>query len=163
MALPKDFHLMIRLRVYEDGRLVAAPEADQAVARGYAGWTPKGAWIDGRRITIMTEKARYAVGEEVRVVHFVESDREGDALHTMGPKEVRGEVVDGVPRGAPFPPGDDPLGIEHMVYDGPAIPAPYFDCNLEITSYRFDEPGTHTIVWRMDALVSNTLRLEVEP
>ncbi|MCB9760770.1 MAG: hypothetical protein H6739_13090 [Alphaproteobacteria bacterium] len=159
--MPDHLRNFRRLYVREGERVLVAPEADQAVARGYPIWEPKGAWRDGRRITILTEKARYAVGEEVRVIHVAESVRKGDTLWVAGPKEVRGEIVDGVLVTPPYPEGNNfPFSLL-CIYDGLVVDAPGVDYGFEITSRRFGEPGVHTIVWRAGVLESNTIMVIV--
>ncbi|MCG8418584.1 MAG: hypothetical protein MJE77_11645 [Proteobacteria bacterium] len=144
-----------------DGRVVDAPQADQEVAMGYPAWSTKGALKNGRRLTIMTAASRYAVGDEVRVIHVVETLSTKDELYVMGPKSVLGEYVDGSLRTAEPAKGQDPLGPP-MIYDGPVLSGPAVDYNYEITSYRFLSPETHKIVWKLGELRSNQLVIEVE-
>jgi hypothetical protein len=137
-----------------------APEADQAVARSYPAWPDKGPWTGERRITIMTARTEYRTGEEARVIHVVETRDPHDELYVMGPKEVRGEHVDGALATEPAPRGQDPLEPQGL-YDGMVLPGPAVDYNYDITSYRFDTPGEHQIQWRLGNLQSNILRIQI--
>lgn len=148
-----------RLFVRDGDRIVEAPEADQQVAAMYPKWKPKGRARDGIRLTIMTASSKFGAGEAVRIVHVLEATESGVPLHVMGPKEVRDEFVDGELLTRSVPPGTDPLVPSS--YDGRVLAGPGIDVNWEITVYRFDEPGEHTIVWRPGQLRSNTLRLEI--
>ncbi len=127
---------------------------DRAVAAGYAAFVSKGEPSDSFRITIMTAQQTYAVNEPVRVVHACESLGDGP-LYVMGPKEVLGEYVDGELATAP---GD---ALAPASYDGRVIPGPGVDFNYDITVYRFDTPGHHTIQWRLGPHTSNVVSLEV--
>jgi hypothetical protein len=149
-----------RLFVRDGDRIVEAPEADQQVAEQYPKWATKGRARDGIRLTIMTASSQYGPGDAVRVVHVLEATGPGVPLHVMGPKEVRDEYVDGELRTPPVPPGVDPLLPPS--YDGRVLDGPGVDVNWEITVYRFDDPGEHTIAWRPGELRSNTLRLDIK-
>ena len=46
-------------------------------------------------------------------------------------------------------------------YDGVVLPSPAIDYNYEVTSYRFDEPGTHAIQWRSGKNASNAITVWV--
>lgn len=125
----------------------------------YDDWPDKGAIRDDVRITIMTEKRTYEVGEEVRVLHVFEATAPGRDVHVMGPKPVHGEHVDGALAGPPSPPGDEPW--IPTVYDGAVVPGPAVDHNYAATTYTFAEPGTHEIQWRLGPLQSNVLEIEI--
>lgn len=125
---------------------------DVRVAEGYVAFEAKGPLVDGRRRTVMTAQARYAAGEEVRVVHVYEVQAEGVEMEAMGPKPVYGEYVDGV-RATPEAP-------EARLYDGPRVLSPAVDFFYDVMVYRFEE-GAHELYWQPDALRSNTLRLTV--
>jgi hypothetical protein len=43
------------------------------------------------------------------------------------------------------------------------LPAPAVDYNWDITEYSFSSAGSHTIEWKLGALVSNQLVVEVTP
>src|SRR5882762_6791914 len=103
--------------------IVPAPEEDVEVARGYPVAPSKGAWIDQRRLTLLTARLRVRVDEPVRVIHVVETTRAGDQLYVMGPKPIRGEYVDGALRTAAAPASGDPLAPAGL-YDGRVVPAP---------------------------------------
>lgn len=137
-----------------------APEADQKVARGYPAWSDKGPLTDGRRITIMTGKTTAAVNEPIRVVHVVETVKRDDELYVMGPKQVYGEHLDGKLVTAALPADQDPL-IPPGIYDGMVVASPAVDYNYEITTYRIASPGVHQIQWKLGALESNILRIDV--
>jgi hypothetical protein len=150
------------LSVRRGDDIVAAPEADVEVARGYPRAPNKGAWTDQRRITLLAARLRVRVSEPVRVLHVAESTRADDHLYVMGPKPIRGEFIDGVLRSDPSPASGDPLAPAGL-YDGRILPAPAADYNWNITEYMFDAPGRHTIEWKLGPLVSNSLVVEVTP
>jgi len=135
--------------------IVPAPPGDQAVAATYARSPIRGPLKDGVRITILTERAKYKVGDEVRVIHVLEAPEPGRELYVMGPKAIYSEYVDGVER-TPPPPGA-------QTYDGAVVPSPGADFNYEVTTYRFTAPGVHRIQWRADGRESNVIELEVAP
>lgn len=150
------------LSVRRGDEIVPAPEEDVQVARSYPHAPDKGAWLDQRRITILTAQARVRVGEPLRVIHVSETTRAGDQLYVMGPKPVRGEYVDGALRTASAPSSGDPLAPAGL-YDGRVLPAPAVDYNWDITEYSFSSAGSHTIEWKLGALASNQLVVEVTP
>ncbi len=133
--------------------------ADSQLVDHYDEWPDKGEVKDGRRLTIMTARGRYAVGEEVRVLHVVEATEPGVELYLMGPKEVFGEVVDGHVA-HPLPEGVDPFAP--LEYDGRVSTGPGIDSNYDVTTYTFDTPGEHQIVWQVAGWTSNVLRLIIE-
>jgi hypothetical protein len=135
--------------------IVPAPPGDQAVAATYARSPVRGPLHDGARITILTERTKYKVGEEVRVIHVLEAPEPGRELYVMGPKPIHGEYVDGVERTPPAP--------APAPYDGRVVPSPGVDFGYEVTTYRFTSPGTHRIQWRADGRESNVIELEVTP
>jgi hypothetical protein len=135
------------------GTIVEAPPNDVATAQSYPSWPDKGELVAGSRLTIMTEKPTYRVGEEVRVIHVKETVEPGHSMHIMGPKKICGEFVDGKLATEEYSEIDD--------YDGAIIDTPAIDYNYDVTSYKFSEPGKHTIYWESHSLRSNTLVLEV--
>jgi len=145
----------------EGAGIVPAPEADTAVLRGYPRWVDKGvlALPSGERLTILTSKRVYSVGEELRVVHVHEATKPGVELYVMGPKAIYGEYVDGklASPAAVAPPG---------AYDGAVVQSPGVDHNYELSVHRLPA-GTHTIEWRFTTLSgppmlrSNVLTIEV--
>lgn len=149
------------LSVRSGDRILPAPEADVAVAKGYPTAPGKGAWLDGRRLTILTRELRVPAGQPVRVVHVFETTRPGDSLYVMGPKAVLGEHVDGKLVTPPAPSTGDPLAPTGD-YDGRVLQAPGVDYNYEITEYTLP-PGRHVIEWQLGALRSNQLAIEVTP
>jgi len=52
-------------------KIVAAPAEDLALAKTYHAFKDKGPLVAGQRITILTHKGRYKVGEPVRVLHIL--------------------------------------------------------------------------------------------
>jgi hypothetical protein len=104
----------------------------------------------------MCRQGTYRVGEPVRVIHVLEVVTPGEEIYVMGPKAVGGEIVDGQ-KVTPANHGD------HEPYDGRVLPSPGVDYNYEITSHTFAEPGRHTIQWRLGALTSNALVVEILP
>jgi len=133
--LQRDPELMIR-----EGRVIVyAPLADNDVAKSYARSKTKGALTpSGERLTILTAKTTYAVGEEIRVIHVYEATRPGVGVYVMGPKAIGGETIDGV---LVTPPSGVPAA-----YDGAVVPSPWADFNYDITVYRLPA-GRHVIRW----------------
>ena len=148
-----------QLFVRRGTEIVEAPREDMLVAEGYLSWPSKGALVDGKRLTLLTEKTAYRPGEEIRVVHVVETTTPGYALYVAGPKAVHGEYVDGALATTLPPNPDDPL--VPLDYDGIMLPGPGVDYNYDVTTYALAKPGTHTICWRMGALESNTLEVSI--
>jgi hypothetical protein len=135
--------------------IVPAPPGDHAVAATYARSPARGPLHDGARITILTERTKYKVGDEVRVIHVLEAPEPGRELYVMGPKAIYSEYVDGVERTPPpAAPGS---------YDGRVLQSPGVDWNYEVTTYRFTAPGPHRIQWRADGRESNVIEIEVAP
>ena len=142
------------LYMRQDGRIVEALPDDVSVAKGYPTFSSKGPVLEGRRITIMSLKNVYHVGEEVRVIHVLEVLEPGQEIFIMGPKAVSGEYVDGCAK-------RPDIGGEAHVYDGRVLKSPGVDYNFDITTYTFDAPGRHIIYWQIGELRSNTLELKV--
>ena len=137
--------------------IVRAPAEDQAVAQAYDR-SAHGDVHDGLRMSILTARTSYRIGEAVRVLHVVEAVDATKSAWVMGPKPAYGEYVDGVARTAQPEAPDYPwVGS----YDGVVLPGPDADFNFEITSYTFDTPGRHTIEWRLGALRSNAIVVDV--
>jgi hypothetical protein len=141
------------LSMRKGNEIVEALPEDVAVAKSYPMTHEKGEVVGGTKLTILTRKKQYLVGEEVRVIHVLEVVEPGHKVFIMGPKPVYGEYVDDPPVTPELPPVAD--------YDGVVLESPNIDYNYEITSYRFFGPGRHRIHWRMGELRSNTLELEV--
>lgn len=148
------------LYVREGESVVEAPPRDVVVAKSYPHFADKGPETAGRRITIMTERLKHRVGEDVRVIHIVEYTEPGHQAYVMGPKAVFGEYLNGELATAPVPDGDP---LIPSAYNGRVLPSPAVDFNFEITSYRFESPGVYRIQWRLNELHSNVLEIEVEP
>lgn len=138
--------------------VVDAPAADVATARAYPQFGDKGRATGGRRITLLTEKTSHRVGDAVRVIHVVEFTESGQLAYVMGPKAVLGEYVNDELMTAPVPAGDP---LVPTIYNGMTLPTPAVDYNFDITSYRFQLPGLYRIQWRLGALHSNVLSIEV--
>ena len=148
-----------QLFVRRGAEIVEAPREDVQVAEGYLAWPRKGALVDAKRLTLLTKQTAYRPGEEIRVVHVVETTSPGYALYVAGPKAVYGEYLDGeLATTLPVNP-DDPL--VPLDYDGITLPGPGVDYNYDVTTYTLAKPGTHTICWRLGALESNTLEISV--
>ena len=126
-----------QLFVRQGNRVVSAPATDVAVAAGYEDWADKGAWIDGRRLTIMVDARPYRDGDVVRVIHVLEVSA-GHSLYAAGPKPVKSEYVDGRLVTPEPVPGADPL--DPTSYDGPILAGPGVDFNWEITEYELKRP-----------------------
>ena len=157
--MPDESHDRPTLFVRDGSRLVEAPREDQEVAAQYPAFADKGPVVDGYRLTILSRHGAFGVGDPVRVIHVCEAVAQGAKLYVMGPKPVYDEDVDGKRATAATPPGDDAL--VPSAYDGRVVDGPGVDCNYEITEYRFDTPGTHTIQWRPQPFASNVLEIEV--
>ncbi len=151
------------LYIRQEDKIVKAPQEDLAVARAYA-YTDskhKGKIHDGQRISIMTARTEYRIGEEIRVIHVFEAPEAGHELWVMGPKRIQEEYVDGK---LASPPRSSNSSYDGMVLDSPGV-----DFNYEITVYKFTKPGAHTILWkggeyytRDPGLTSNVLHIEVK-
>lgn len=148
-----------QLFVRRGAEIVEAPRDDVQLAERYPAWPDKGALVDGRRLTLLTEKTAYRPGEEIRVVHAVETTTPGYALYIAGPKAVHGEYVDGKLATTLPPNPDDPL--VPLDYDGVTLPGPAVDFNYDVTTYALTTPGPHTICWKLAALESNTLEISI--
>ena len=152
------------LYIWQGNEIVKAPQEDLAVARNYANTDSKhkGKIHNGRRITIMTARTEYLIGEEIRVIHVLEAPEAGHKLWVMGPKRIQEEYVDGKLASPPRSP--------NYTYDGVVLDSPGADFNYEITVYKFTRPGVHTILWRGGeyhtledtGLTSNVLHIEVK-
>jgi hypothetical protein len=142
------------LYVRAGDRIVRAPAEDQAVAARYPYLTTYGPLVAGTRLTILTDRTRYRVNEEVRVIHALEIPGPGGKLWIMGPKAIHGEYIDGIDVAAP----DSAPGT----YDGVVLDSPGVDFNYDITTYHFREPGQHTIQWRIGSQASNTITIDVD-
>jgi hypothetical protein len=147
------------LHVRQGDRIVEASAEDQSVAQSYPHWSDKGSISDGKRLTILTQKNRYRVNEEIRVIHVFESTKLGEQVYIMGPKPVNGEYLDGQLVTAPPPNNEIPWNP--LLYDGATLPSPAVDYNYDITSYTFSAPGTHQIYWQLGSLKSNILTIEI--
>lgn len=158
-SLPPPRFMLPIAELYErrDDAIIRAPDIDQAVARGYPSSPARGEARDGLQMTILTARAEYRVGEEVRVIHIVEAAR-GHESYVMGPKEVFGEYIDDVLRTRD---AVNPTYPWTEVYDGAVLPGPNVDTNFEVTRYRFDAPGRHRIAWRIGAMRSNVIEFTV--
>jgi len=148
-----------QLFVRRGAEIVEAPREDVEVAEGYLAWPTKGELIDGKRLTLLTKKTACRPGEEIRVVHVVETTTPGYALYVAGPKAVHGEYVDGGLATTLSPNPDDPL--VPLDYDGITLPGPGIDYNYDVTTYVLTKPGRHTIRWKLGALESNTLEISI--
>ncbi len=150
------------LYIRQGDEFVKAPPEILAVARAYPEFQHKGEIHNGQRITIMTAKTQYQAGEEIAVIHVLEAPETGHQLWVMGPKAIQEEYVDGKLASPPRSPNYD--------YNGAVLDSPGVDFNYEITFYKFNKPGVHTIQWKGGeyhtledpGLVSNLLRIEVK-
>ena len=146
------------MSVRDGDRLVDAPAADTAIARGYPAWPAKGAEVDHTRLTLMTAKTDYAIGESIRVLHVLDVSVPGRGVYIMGPKRPTGEYLDG---NLATEVSEIPEYPFVATYDGVVLPSPAIDYNFDITSYRFDAPGTHEIQWRLGKLASNVITVHL--
>lgn len=149
------------LYVRKGDQIVEAPAADVTVAKSYPRSADKGPLVDGHRLTLLSAKRTYRIGEEIRVIHVHEVAAEGEQVFPMGPKPVRGELIDGKMVTPTVLADVDPFQPE--VYDGAVLTSPAVDYNWEITSYRFSAPGTRTVQWKVGKYVSNALVLKIVP
>lgn len=140
-----------------DGPGTEAPAGDTAGA--YASWPDKGPAHEGYRLTLLTARTQVAPGEQLHVVHVVESLDADAPLHVVGPKAVRGELVDGTPTTAAVAEDEHPL--RPQPYNGRVRPGPGVDTAWEVTTYAFETPGRHTVQWAPGAFRSNVLVVEV--
>jgi hypothetical protein len=146
------------MSVRDGDRLVDAPAEDVVVVRGYPAWPFKGPEVDHVRLTVMTAKTSYAVGEPIRVLHVLDVSVPGRGVYVMGPKQPTGEYLDGqLATGNPESPDYPWVGT----YDGVVLPSPAIDYNYDITSYQFGVPGTHAIQWRRGMIASNVITVDV--
>jgi hypothetical protein len=141
--------------------IVEAPARDLAVAKQYPTFPDKGPLQDGQRITIMTAKSTYRVGEEVRIIHVLEAPEAGHEIYVMGPKAIEDEFVDGKLASQER---------KHLApYNGRVVQSPGIDFNYDVSTYKFVSPGVHTIQWKGGGhssqgnlnLESNVLRIEI--
>lgn len=156
-AIPKHLQHWPGLFEWRDGKVVEAPPEDIAIARNYPWFPDKGPFVSGICLTIMSRQLRYQREEPVRIIHVVEIIEPGRELYIMGPKLVYGEYIDD--RLMTPPPPDDLWAP--ATYNGPILPSPAVDYNYEITTYRFEKVGTHKFQWRLGALHSNILTIDV--
>src|SRR5262249_43971758 len=139
----------------------AAPIELLQLARTYPQFPNKGTIIEGRRITVMTEREEYKIDEVVRVIHVLEAIDGARSVYVMGPKPISDEYVDGTRA--------TPPSSHRASYDGVVIPGPAVDFNYDITQYTFHRAGRHTIEWRgggadiegLSGLRSNVIRLSI--
>lgn len=141
--------------------IVAAPASDLALARSYRGLKYKGEIVNGVRKTIMTRKQRYRIGEPVRVIHVLESVQYGPQMSLMGPEPICTEYV------------DDKLADNQFCHGSRSVSGgvtwyPSTNFNFDISTYRFNEPGIHTIRWKSGYFQdrrseSNLIKISIEP
>ena len=142
-------------------KIIAASAAVLALARTYREFKYKGEVVNGVRKTIMTRKRSYKIGEPVRVIHVFESVQYGPAMSTMGPEPICSEFVDG--RHVEYKSCSGSRSIGWGYTRNPTV-----NFNFDISTFRFDEPGIHTIRWKShgfeDARAeSNLIKIYVEP
>jgi hypothetical protein len=132
--------------------------ADIALAQRYDAWPDKGEVVDGRRLTIMTERRKYTSDDPVRVIHVTEVVEPGMDVYIMGPKIVYGEEFNDQLVTSVIPPDEDPFVPNN--YDGVTLPSPAIDSNYLVTVY-LPPSGTHSICWRLGRIASNTLQIQI--
>ena len=157
--LPSHLKRWPGLYVRAGGRIVEAPAEDIELAQTYPEWPDKGAVVEGKRLTILTNVRPYRINEEVRIIHVLEVVDPGHQVYIMGPKPVYGEYINNRLATAPPPEGDPLVPLE---YNGTTLTSPAVDYNYEIASYVFPEPGIYRIVWELQRLQSNILIIKVE-
>jgi len=157
MPIPDYLKQPPELSVRSGNDIVRAPAEDQTTAAAYAASPVRGPLANGARITILTARTSYKVGEEVRVIHVLEAPDPGTKLYVMGPKPIYGEYVDGVERTPPNPSSNLGPGS----YDGRVLDSPGADFNYDVTTYKLDVPGPHRIQWRDGGRESNVIQIDV--
>jgi hypothetical protein len=158
--LPEHLKRWPGLYVRDGNRIVEASHRDIAVARSYARFQDKGAIVNGRRITILTENTTHRIADEARIIHVIEFAEPGYQAYIMGPKPIFGEYINDELVTEPIPTGDPLVPTE---YSGVTLPSPAVDYNFGITSYMFHVPGIYRIQWKLGFLESNTLVVTIEP
>ena len=158
-GVPKYLLRRPQMFVRRGHQIVEAPDEDRIVAQSYPAAAVKGPLTDGRRLTLLTKKATYRVGEDIRVIHVVEITEPGHSVYVAGPKEIHGEYVDGHLATKALPRNQQAL--VPAMYDGPVLQSPAVDYNYEITEYSFKRSGLHEIYWELGPLRSNVLEIEV--
>lgn len=148
------------LTIRKGDRIINAPEDDVKVAKNYLKWREKGQVIDGKRLTILTQKTTYNVNDEVRVIHVVEVPEPGHDVYIMGPKKVYSEYIDDL-LATEHPPKWEIDPFEPSFYDGAVLESPAVDYNYEITTYSFSKPGMHKIYWKLGDRQSNIITLKI--
>jgi hypothetical protein len=121
-------------------KIVDAPPEDFALAKTYHSFPDKGPVKDGQRITILTSKVDYKIGEPVRVIHVLEAVQPGIKVYMLGPKPITDEYVDGHLVGS-----KGPLRLQRC---GLVLDRPIANFNYDITTYTFSSPGHHTVQWK---------------
>lgn len=125
----------------------------------YSKDSPKGMFLNGRCIAILSEKTTYTVDEEVRIIHVFETINKEEELLINGPKQVYGEFVN-EKLSTKLSSVDDYPWLPF--YDGKAIKGPGIDYNFEITKYQFKKLGTYNILWKVGNLESNAISITVK-
>ncbi len=149
------------LYIRKDEQIINAPNEDIIVAQSYPTYKDKGAIVKEQRLTIITAKNIYKVNEEIRIIHIYEAIESGYEVYVMGPKPIYNEYIDNELMTKPLPESEDPL--IPSLYNGAVLSSPAVDYNYDITSYTFDEIGTHKIYWELGFLKSNIIILEIVP
>ncbi len=158
--LPEYLRRMEKLDEHYDrpadrSKLVKGPQEDVEVLRTYARAAEKGPLTGpaGERLTILTKKKTYAVGEEIRVLHVHEVTRAGKEVFVMGPKGIFGEYVDArMVSTLAAAPADS--------YDGAVLQSPEVDHNYESSGYKLPA-GRHVLQWKFKTLSGTYLESNV--
>jgi hypothetical protein len=143
----------------EDGEIVEANQEDRDVLFNYYSYENKGEIIEDNRVTILTNKTKYRVNEEVKIIHVYESLTKGKELLINGPKRiydefVNGELVTEISSTKEYP----WIGL----YDGITISSPDLDYGFDITNYKFSKKGLYVIQWNPGIYKSNKLNILIE-
>lgn len=127
----------------------------------YAAFKPKGAVKAGIRVTILTGKTSYKVGESVEIIHVLEVIEPGLYIGGEFPKQVYDEYVDGklVSKKEPSVSMGGLKNVKRIT--GIIRKGPTTDYDYVSTTYTFDKPGTHTIQWKPDGRISNLITLRI--
>ena len=143
----------------ENGEIKEASQEDREVLFKYYGYESKGELNEGVRVTILTNKTKYRVNEEIKVIHVYESLATGHELFINGPKRIYDELVNGKLVTKTSSIKEYPwIGL----YDGITIPSPNLDYGFDITNYKFSEKGLYVIQWNPGIYKSNKLEILIE-
>jgi hypothetical protein len=129
------------------------------LALNFGDWKSKGEVFAGRRLSINTPSESVGIGEEIHVIHVLETVAADLPTYVKGTKLVYGECINGKLVSNELPEGENPFAPHE--YADQALNGPCTDFNFHNTTYSFEEAGTYEIVWTQGELQSNVLRVVV--